>query len=91
MTQQEMENARVGVELMTAWSGADTTQFVNERLLVLAQEARQSGTDERAALVGAVGGLVSVAGLLLHWFSEQTGHSEEAILQEIARHFHAHE
>jgi hypothetical protein len=89
MTSEQMENARIGVELMTAWLESDKSMdlFV-ERLQLLAQEHWGDGDKGRAGFLKASLGLADVAGLLLSWFSQKTGHTEGEILQEVARHFH---
>jgi hypothetical protein len=92
MTPEQIENARIGVELMTAWSSSDKSMdlFV-ERLQLLAEENWADGDQGRAGFLKASLGLADVAGLLLSWFSQKTGHTEAEILQEVGRHFHPHQ
>jgi hypothetical protein len=87
-----MESGRIGVELMTAQvESGDSVDFLTERLQLLVQEHYDDGMQGRTALLKASTGLVNVASLLLFWLSEKTGHSEEEILQEVARHLQPHE
>jgi hypothetical protein len=89
MTPEQMENGRIGVELMTAWSAGDkSNDFYTQRVQLLVDENWQHGNNGRLGLLKALVGLGNVAGLLLVWLSQQTGHIEEEVLQEVARHFH---
>jgi hypothetical protein len=89
MTPEQMENGRIGVELMTAWSACDkSADFFSGRLSLLVKDNWDDGMQGRTGLLKASIGLADIAGLLLVWLSQQTGHTEEEVLQEIAKHFH---
>jgi hypothetical protein len=76
---------RTGIELMTAWIGSDKkNDFLAERLRALLDEA-DTTTDKMVAVSNALAGVSAAAGDLLVWLAKLTGHSEEEVLQEIAK------
>lgn len=90
MTPEMMEHGRIGVELMTAKAGGDDSAgFLNERLQALIQEHMEDGKQGRTGLLAACVGLSNVASVLMFMLAEQTGQTEQAILQDVARYFHA--
>jgi hypothetical protein len=92
MTPEQMENGRIGVELMTAWCACDKSgDFFSGRLSLLVKENWDDGMEGRTGLLKASIGLADVAGLLLVRLAQRTGHTEEEVLQEVARHFQSQE
>ena len=90
MTPQMMENGRVGIELMTAKAeSGDSVDFFNERLQALVTEHWDDGMHGRRGILQAATGLANVASVLMVLLAEQTGQTEQEILQEVARHFHS--
>ena len=79
MEQRVAENVQRAVAVLTAWNesdGGDTT-LVDQ---VACDQLEEDGDPTRL-----VGGLVSLAGILLVRFADATGRSEIDILQELGR------
>lgn len=91
MTPEQIENGRIGIELMTAWSNCDKSlDFFSQRLALLVDEHWDDGDKGRAGFFKATLGLADVSGALLVWLARETGQTEAEILQEVARQFELH-
>lgn len=79
MEQRVAENVQRAVAVLTAWNESETgdTSLVDQ---VAADQLADDGDPTRL-----VGGLVSLAGILLVRFADATGRSELDILQELGR------
>jgi hypothetical protein len=87
VTPEQMENGRIGVELMTAWAGGgSTTDFAAERLKALLDE-EDTSADRTVALGKALVGVMAVAGELLLELSRRANCTEEEVMQEVAKRF----
>lgn len=90
MTPEQMEYGRIGIELMTSKAdGANPADFLSERINALVQEYWVDGQRGRTGLLKGCIGLGNVATALMFMLGEKTGQTEEEILQDVARYFHA--
>ena len=89
MTPEQMENGRIGVELMTAWTGSGrTNEFFGNRVRLLVEEnTPEDSPDPSAGFAKACACVAQVASNLLIRLAQVTGLSEEQVLQKIAEDF----
>jgi hypothetical protein len=87
MTPEQTANARVGVELMTAWCIEDRFRNYYGESIVRLFIDYPDPDGVGVAVVKAIAGLTMVAGTLLARLADETGQTESEILQEISREF----